>query len=141
MEELFLADERLKAAHDSVERDYDVIEAELNRQQSVLVERMKKINDKKLKMAQDHGNIDASDDDLVKVNAGGKIIAAKRSTLTQLVGTRLEALFSGRGDKKLQRDGSGLIFLDVNPVCFQAIVDHLNEMTISSEEDPPSPPA
>ncbi|KAL7531111.1 hypothetical protein ACHAWF_003633 [Thalassiosira exigua] len=53
----------------------------------------------------------------------------------------MEALFSGRWDKKLQRDGNGRIFLDVNPVCFQAIVDHLNEMAISSEEDPPSPPS
>ena len=43
-------------------------------------------------------------------------------------GTRLEALFSGRWDKKLSRDGHGRIFLDVDPTCFQAIVDYLSEM-------------
>ncbi|KAL7549023.1 hypothetical protein ACHAWF_014432 [Thalassiosira exigua] len=102
---------------------------------------MKKIEEKKLKTAQEYGNVNATDGDLVEVNAGGSIIAAKRSTLTQLVGTRLEALFSGRWDKKLQRDGSGRIFLDVNPVCFRAIVDHLNEKAISSEDDLPSPPS
>ena len=29
--------------------------------------------------------------------------------------------------------------MDVNPVCFQVIVDHLNEMTISSEDYLPNP--
>ena len=55
-------------------------------------------------------------------------------------GTRLEALFSGRWDKKLQRDNSGRIFLDVNPVCFQAIVDYLNELVISPPNSPSEPP-
>ena len=30
------------------------------------------------------------------------------------------------------------IFLDVDPTCFQAIVDCLNELTISSKDSPPS---
>mmetsp|Transcript_19548 Transcript_19548/g.46883 ORF Transcript_19548/g.46883 Transcript_19548/m.46883 type:complete len:159 (-) Transcript_19548:142-618(-) len=56
-------------------------------------------------------------------------------------GTKLEALFSGRWDKKLQRDSHGHIFLDVNPVCFRAIVDYLNELAISLEDEPPNPPS
>ena len=40
----------------------------------------------------------------------------------------------------MQRDGNGRIFLDVNPKCFQAIVDYLNELTISSEDNPPAFP-
>jgi hypothetical protein len=90
-------------------------------------------------IAQVNGNLDAADDDLVEVSAGGKIIVAQRSTLMQMKGTRLEALFSGRWDKKLQRDSHGRIFLDVDPTCFQAIVDYLNEMLISSKDSPPSP--
>ena len=43
---------------------------------------------------------DVSSEDLVEINAGGKIIIARRSTLTQMKGTRLEALFSGRWDKR-----------------------------------------
>jgi len=54
-----------------------------------------------------------------------------------LDGTRLEALFSGRWEKKILRDSHGRIFLDVNPVCFQAIVDYLTEMLISSEDNLP----
>ena len=80
-------------------------------------------------------------DDVVEINAGGKIIAARRGTLCQLKGTRFEALFSGRWNKKLQRDSNGRIFLDVNGDCFQAIVDYLNEYVISSEEHPADPPS
>ncbi|KAL7541650.1 hypothetical protein ACHAWF_006994, partial [Thalassiosira exigua] len=92
-------------------------------------------------MTQEHGNVNASVEDLLEINAGGKIVAAKRSTLTQQMGTRMEALFSGRWDQKLQRDANGRIFLDISPKCFRAIVDYLNEMAISSEDDPPSPPS
>jgi hypothetical protein len=34
--------------------------------------------------------------DIVEINAGGKIVVAKRRTLTQMQGTRLGELFSGR---------------------------------------------
>jgi hypothetical protein len=55
-----------------------------------------------------------SDDDIIEINVGGENINAKRGTLFQIKGTRLEALFSGRWDKKLLRDSSGRIFLNVN---------------------------
>ena len=50
-------------------------------------------------------------------------------------------MFSGQYDKLLPRDGSSRILLDINPTCFQAIVDYLNEMSISSTDDPPDPPS
>ena len=113
----------------------------LNQTENKLNERLDGLNHKKHEIAQANGNLDAADDDRVEVNAGGKIIVAKRSTLTQMKGTRLEALFSGRWDKKLSRDSHGRIFLDVDSTCFQAIVDYLSEMMISSEDSPPSPPS
>ena len=61
--------------------------------------------------------------------------------MTQLKGSQFEALFSGRWDKKLQQDGNGHIFVDVNPVCFQVVADHLNDMEISSQDNPPNPPS
>ncbi|MBZ4217963.1 hypothetical protein, partial [Klebsiella aerogenes] len=36
---------------------------------------------------------------------------------------------------------TGRIFLDVNPTCFQAIVDYLGVMMISSKKSPPNPPS
>eukprot|EP00984_Skeletonema_dohrnii_P017700 scaffold8135_cov127-Skeletonema_dohrnii-CCMP3373.AAC.2 len=133
------ANAKLKAAHDNRERDYAAEIKRLDDKEEELLIRLSKLEEQKEKVATEHGEAeDVSDDDLIEINAGGKIIAAKRGTLCQLKGTRLEALFSGRWDKKLQRDSSGRIFLDVNGDCFQAIVDYLNELAISSDEDPPA---
>mmetsp|Transcript_14090 Transcript_14090/g.25676 ORF Transcript_14090/g.25676 Transcript_14090/m.25676 type:complete len:619 (+) Transcript_14090:91-1947(+) len=141
MDKLSIANTRLKTARDNHEQEYETQLKKLDIKQTSLTERLNELNDKKREVANVNGDEDATDEDLVEVNAGGNIIAAKRSTLTQLNGTRLEALFSGRWDKKLQRDSNGRIFLDVNSVCFQAIVDYLNEMTISPEDNPPALPS
>ena len=113
-----------------------VKEKELSNRPSIL-------DGKKIEAAKVHGNGngDLTDDDLVEINAGGKVITTKRLTLTQLKGTRLEALFSGRWNKKLQRDHNGRIFLHVDHICFQVIVDYLNEPKISPEGHPPEPPS
>jgi hypothetical protein len=131
---------RLRVAHDSFIRDYEECIAELNLRQERLNKQSDELERKKGESAQENGNADAADDDIVEVNAGGKIVVAKRRTLTQMQGTRLDALFSGRWDKKLRRDCNGHIFLDVDPTCFEAIVYYLNERMISSEENPPTPP-
>ena len=141
MDELSAADRCLKLARASLFRDVDNVIAALDQQDRLLNERMLELDHKKHDINQVHGNLDATDDDLIEINAGGKIIVAKRSTLTQIQGSRMEALFSGRWEKKLMRDGHGRIFLDVDPICFQSIVDYLNEMTISSKDSPPSPPS
>ena len=39
----------------------------------------------------------------------------------------------------MEYDSNERFFVDVNPVCFQVIVDHLNEMTILSDDYPPNP--
>jgi hypothetical protein len=141
MDELSTANKRIKLAHGNLLEDLDKEISALDEAENGLKERLHQLNQKKHEICQANGNLDSTDDDLVEVNAGGKIIVAKRSTLIQIQGTRLEALFSGRWDKKLSRDGHGRIFLDVDPTCFQAIVDYLSEMMISSEDSPPSPPS
>ena len=133
--------QRLKSARDSHVQDLDNEISALDKRETLLNERLLELNRKKHEIAQAHGNFDVTDDDLVEINAGGKIIVAKRSTLTQIQGSRTAALFSGRWDKKLMRDSHGRIFLDVDPICFQAIVDYLTEVTISSQDCPPSPPS
>jgi hypothetical protein len=141
MDNLSASNKRLKSAHDNHLQDLNNEISTLDKRETLLNERVQGLNRKKHEIAQTHGNLDVSDDDLIEMNAGGKIIVAKRSTLTQIQGSRMETLFSGRWDKKLMRDGHGRIFLDVDPTCFQAIVDYLNEMTISSKDSPPSPPS
>ncbi|EJK55575.1 hypothetical protein THAOC_24683 [Thalassiosira oceanica] len=140
MKELDEANKRLKTFHDDHEREYKEEISKLDNAERDLLGRVSKLNEMKDETAKRYGNEDASDDDIVNINAGGTIIDVKRGTLCQLKGTRLEALFSGRWEKKLQKDSSGRIFLDVNPTAFQAIVDYLNELSISAEEDPPQLP-
>ena len=140
MEQLNSANAKLKAAHDNRERDYANEIAKLDEEERRLRDRLTKLEEDKRKSAKENGSTDTSDDDLIEINAGGKVIAAKRGVLTQINGTRMEALFSGRWDKKLLRDSRGRIFLDFNPKAFQAIVDYMNELAISSEDDLPDPP-
>ena len=90
MNDLSSANKRLKTAHDNGERDYDAHIKQLDDSESMLTKRMDELKKKKREVAKTNGNLDAGDDDLVEINAGGKVIAAKRSTLTQLEGTRLE---------------------------------------------------
>ena len=130
-------DRRIEAARDKLKRDLEECIAAQDKWKATLNERLAKLNEQK----QSEGNVHAAANDDIIVNAGGRVIYANRSILTQQVGTRFEAIFSGRWDKKLQRDSDGVIFLDVNPDCFQAIVTHLHEMMIASENDPPNPPS
>jgi len=141
MEKLAAANQNLTKAHESRENDYTTEINKLEAKEKQLMDRLKLLDEKKFKVALSNGDVDVADEDLVEINAGGKVIAVSRSTLTQFKGTKLEALFSGRWDKIMVRDSSGRIFLDVNPVCFQAIVDYLNEVKISTEENPAAPPS
>ena len=50
-----------------------------------------------------------------------------RDTLTHIKGTRLEALFNRRRDKRLPRDKGDRMLLDVNPNCFGAVVYFLSK--------------
>jgi len=80
-----------------------------------------------------YGSVDIDNEALLDINVGGRIITTTRSILTQQKGSMLEAMFSGRWEKRLQRDNSGHIFLDTDPDCFQAIIDYLVKTKYSSE--------
>ncbi len=140
IKELDQANEKLKTVLAEMDKERAVQVETLQEKEDQLLERLSKLEEEKVKTAAANGSVDVSDDDFLEINAGGKIIAVKRATLTQLHGTRMEAVFSGRWDEKLIRDGSGRIFLDVNGDCFQALVDYLHELAISSEDEPPERP-
>eukprot|EP00985_Skeletonema_marinoi_P033823 scaffold42277_cov153-Skeletonema_marinoi.AAC.2 len=140
LDDLDQTNKRLKTTLDKIDRDRATQINQLEEKEKQLLDRLSKLNEEKHKTASANGNVDVSDDDFLEINAGGTVIAVKRGTLTQLQGSRLEAMFSGRWDKKLVRDSSGRLFLDVNSDCFQAIVDYMNELAISSEDEPPMPP-
>jgi hypothetical protein len=121
MNKLGAADKLLKSAHDSLLQDLNNKIASLGQQQRLLTERLLELNRKKHDINQANGNLDVTDVDLVEINAGGKLIVAKRSTLTQIPGSRMEALFSGRWDKKLMRDSYGRSFLTLILFAFRPL--------------------
>eukprot|EP00985_Skeletonema_marinoi_P013559 scaffold6746_cov73-Skeletonema_marinoi.AAC.7 len=140
MDELERAANRLKLTVDDHQSSLSAEIQKLDEDEKQLRDRLRDIDERKQQFAAENGIPDVSNDDIIGINAGGKIIAAKRGVLCQLKGTRFEALFSGRWEQKLQRDSSGRIFLDVNPKAFRAIVDWLNMMSISSTDDKLQPP-
>lgn len=125
------ANKRLQDARDDLDKHLEKAHVEEKR----LRDRLHHLDKQKRECADANGNLDTSDDDVIEINAGGKIFAVRRGVLCQIKGTKLEALFSGRWDKKLLRDGSGHVFLDVNPKAFRAIIDWLNMLAISSPEE------
>eukprot|EP00985_Skeletonema_marinoi_P013558 scaffold6746_cov73-Skeletonema_marinoi.AAC.6 len=139
-ERLDRATKRLKTARDEHLARVDAEMEKIDIEEKRLKNRLQNLEEKKTESAAANSDEAASDDDRVEINAGGKIIAARRGVLCQLKGTRFEALFCGRWDKKVQRDSSGRIFLDVSGECFQAIVDYLNVLAISTEDDCPESP-
>ena len=76
-----------------------------------------------------------SDDDIIEINAGGKIIAVLRSTLTVVPDTVFAYMFSGRWEGSLKRDSNGRIFLNNDPELIKIIINYLRTKAI---EDPSS---
>ncbi|KAL7493567.1 hypothetical protein ACHAWT_002579 [Skeletonema menzelii] len=140
MEQLDSVNTKLQAALDEIDRDRAAEITKLKDEEQRLLLQLCDFEIEKEKAAAENGNLNVSDNDIIEINVGGKIIAAKRGVLCQWKGTRLEALFSGRWDKMLERDSGGRTFLDLNGDCFQVIVDYMNELAISSEDDPPEYP-
>ena len=53
----------------------------------------------------------SNDDDIIEINAGGKMISARRSTLTLAPDTMFTFMFSGRWEESLTRHNNR-VFLD-----------------------------
>ena len=60
--------------------------------------------------------------DLVKINVGGTTYMTKRSVLTQVEGSLMEAMFSGRHPVE---EVEGMIFIDRDPETFKHLLSYL----------------
>ena len=80
--------------------------------------------------------LDVSDDDIIFLNVGGQKYTTTRSTLCQVEGSLLAAMFSGRWESKLQRDQDGVVFFDFNPHYFGYVMDYLRAKRIATLENP-----
>ena len=73
--------------------------------------------------------------DFIQLNVGGQKFSTTRSTLCQVEGSLLAAMFSGRWEDPVERDQDGVVFLDFNPEYFSWILDYLRAKKISSPEN------
>mmetsp|Transcript_65249 Transcript_65249/g.72879 ORF Transcript_65249/g.72879 Transcript_65249/m.72879 type:complete len:353 (-) Transcript_65249:77-1135(-) len=107
--------------------------------------RMKLMEDKKDKLQKEIDTMNSviaaaaaaniSGDEIIEINAGGKIISVFRSTLTLASDTVFAYMFSGRWEGSLKRDSNGRVFLNNDPELFEIIVNFLRTKSI---EDPSS---
>ena len=111
--------------------DFDKAKDVLGKAKNQIHEVFKELREDQNALAIKNCGIDVNILEILDINAGGVIMSVTRDTLTHIKGTRLEALFSGRWDKKLPRDEGGRMFLDVDPKCFGSVADYLNNRMIT----------
>ena len=100
---------------------------------------MKLMEDKKDKLQKEIDTMNSivaaaanvSDDDIIEINAGGKIIAVLRSTLILVPNTVFAYMFSGRWEESLKRDSNGRVFLNNDPELIELIVNYLRTKAIA----------
>ena len=77
-------------------------------------------------LAIQNGLPDIDKSEILKISKAGNIVSMNQYTLMQIRGTRPEALFCGKWDKRLLGVRERRIFLDVNFALFRAVVYYLN---------------
>eukprot|EP00811_Abedinium_folium_P001388 NODE_11268_length_1297_cov_7.275214.p1 GENE.NODE_11268_length_1297_cov_7.275214~~NODE_11268_length_1297_cov_7.275214.p1 ORF type:complete len:315 (-),score=92.35 NODE_11268_length_1297_cov_7.275214:268-1212(-) len=75
--------------------------------------------------------------DLVAISAGGHAFKTRRSTLCQVEGSLLSAMFSGRWDDSLTYDDHGAVFLDASPQIFEVVLSYLRALAIDARAKMP----
>ena len=66
-------------------------------------ERFEELREDQYSFAVENGVLDVYGSEIMDINEGGVITSLTRDTLSQIKGTRIEALFRGRWEKRLPR--------------------------------------
>ncbi|KXZ45890.1 hypothetical protein GPECTOR_49g474 [Gonium pectorale] len=74
--------------------------------------------------------------DIIPLNVGGSLMTTSRRTLTLVPDSLLETMFNGSWDDQLQRDDSGRVFLDYDPIHFAALLNWLRAQDLGGPEGP-----
>ncbi|KAL3905393.1 MAG: hypothetical protein SGARI_004486 [Bacillariaceae sp.] len=80
------------------------------------------------------------DSDVVKLSVGGTPMSVLRRTLTQVEGSVLASMFSGRWDNSLPKE-DGRFFIDQDPKIFQALVSFLRQLSLHNPDTMTAPGA
>jgi len=123
-----LAELEDKVASDKVQLEAD--RAKMKQDQEQLIEERAELEAEKEAMSK----LDAGSNDLISLNfRGEKTVTVKRSTLCQVEGSMMAAMFSGRYDDKLDFDKDGNVFLSYPP---QVMVPLMDWLTVSLDLAP-----
>ena len=117
---------------DLVKRFKDEFNEIIEGERAKLKAEVEAFNEEKQKMKA----FDVSDDDIIRLNVGGKKFTTTRSTLCQVEGSLLATMFSGRWEDGVKRDEEGAVFFDFNPQYFGYILEYLRTKKIATPEDP-----
>mmetsp|Transcript_48051 Transcript_48051/g.134162 ORF Transcript_48051/g.134162 Transcript_48051/m.134162 type:complete len:328 (-) Transcript_48051:96-1079(-) len=79
------------------------------------------------------GNAHGSD--VLQLNVGGRLFTTKRHTLTQVEGSVLAAMFSGRWENSFDMDDAGHVFLDLDPECFAEVLHQLRYLQLTNQSE------
>jgi hypothetical protein len=109
---------------------------QINDQHQALEKHHKDIIDCQDALTYKHGGEHTKPSDIICLNVRGTELFARRGTLTVVKGSRLEALFSGRWENRLLRDGKGRVFMDIDPAMFNNILEYLYTVKISDVMPP-----
>ena len=83
----------MKRLIDDFERTQDI----LRESRGQISQGFEDLREEREALTVENGVIDADGSEILRINAGGEIISVTRDTLTQIKGTRLEALSCGCG--------------------------------------------
>jgi len=109
------------------------LNAEISSKQLLLERQERVLSEERERLAaerEDMQTVPVSDDELIQLNVGGRIMTAKRGSLRVIQGSILDSMFSGRWEDRIVRDNEGRVFLDYDPDLFSVVLRHLTAMQI-----------
>jgi len=127
--------EKMKLLQEETKVHWDKLQETQRKKMKLLQEETDKIQKEKDRM---DSVVDAniSDDDIIEIDAGGRIIRVLRSTLTLFPDTLFSYMFSGRWEKSLKRNKDGRVFIDEDSQLIEIIINFLR---MKKREDPSKP--
>lgn len=93
-----------KARRDAGRHDVQELQGEFDLHWGSLEEEWERLLREQEGVVEQYGVEVVNEDEVLELNVGGQPVDVRRSVLTQLEGTRLAGMFSGRWDKKLATD-------------------------------------
>jgi hypothetical protein len=72
--------------------------------------------------------------DVLHLNVGGTVVNVSRKTLTQVEGSMLASLFSGRWDDNIDKDRDGNFFIDQPADLFLPLIDYFRDKLCETPE-------